>query len=59
LQVAQNAFDRLHPWTFHRNAQRRWFYEAKGFCAGQATDGAHNEEKEPDALSSLAAGLDK
>jgi GNAT superfamily N-acetyltransferase len=50
LQVAQNAFDRLQLWTFQRNAQARGFYEARGFALVQQTDGAHNEEKEPDAL---------
>jgi GNAT superfamily N-acetyltransferase len=50
LQIAQNAFDRLQLWTFQRNAQARRFYEARGFALIQETDGAHNEEKEPDAL---------
>ena len=50
LQVAQNAFDRLQLWTFQRNASARRFYEARGFALIQQTDGARNEEKEPDAL---------
>jgi GNAT superfamily N-acetyltransferase len=50
LQVAQNSTDRLQLWTFQRNAQARRFYEARGFALVQETDGAHNEEKEPDAL---------
>jgi GNAT superfamily N-acetyltransferase len=50
LQVAQNAFDRLQLWTFQRNAQARRFYEARGFALIQQTEGARNEEKEPDAL---------
>jgi GNAT superfamily N-acetyltransferase len=50
LQVAQNAFDRLQLWTFQRNAPARRFYEASGFALIQQTDGARNEEKEPDAL---------
>jgi GNAT superfamily N-acetyltransferase len=50
LRVAQNTFDRLQLWTFQRNLQARRFYEAKGFTLVQETDGAHNEEKEPDAL---------
>jgi GNAT superfamily N-acetyltransferase len=50
LQVAQNAFDRLQLWTFQRNMQARRFYEARGFALVRETDGAHNEEKEPDAL---------
>jgi GNAT superfamily N-acetyltransferase len=50
LQVAQNAFDRLQLWTFQRNVPARRFYEARGFALIQLTDGARNEEKEPDAL---------
>jgi GNAT superfamily N-acetyltransferase len=50
LQVAQNTFDRLQLWTFQRNTQARRFYEARGFALVQETDGARNEEKEPDAL---------
>ena len=50
LQVAQKAFDRLQLWTFQRNGPARRFYEARGFVLVQETDGAGNEEKEPDAL---------
>jgi GNAT superfamily N-acetyltransferase len=50
LQVAQNAFDRLQLWTFQRNGPARRFYEAKGFALVRQTDGAANEEREPDAL---------
>ena len=50
LQVAQNAFDRLQLWTFQRNAPARRFYKARGFALIQETDGAGNDEKEPDAL---------
>jgi GNAT superfamily N-acetyltransferase len=50
LQVAQNAFDRLQLWTFQRNIRARRFYEARGFALVRETDGAGNEEKEPDAL---------
>jgi len=50
LQVAQKAFDRLQLWTFQRNAPARRFCEARGFALIQQTDGARNEEKEPDAL---------
>ena len=39
----------LHLWTFQRNAQARRFYEARGFALVKETDGAANEEKEPDA----------
>jgi len=50
LEVAQNAFDRLQLWTFQRNGPARRFYEARGFALVRETDGARNEEKEPDAL---------
>jgi GNAT superfamily N-acetyltransferase len=50
LQVAQRSFDRLQLWTFQRNAPARRFYEARGFALVRETDGAGNEEKEPDAL---------
>jgi GNAT superfamily N-acetyltransferase len=50
LQVAQNAFDRLQLWTFQRNDRARRFYQARGFALVRETDGAANEEKEPDAL---------
>ncbi|MEA2896337.1 MAG: hypothetical protein QOJ84_1952 [Bradyrhizobium sp.] len=50
LQVAKDAFDRLQLWTFQRNLQARRFHEARGFALIQETDGARNEEKEPDAL---------
>jgi GNAT superfamily N-acetyltransferase len=50
LQVAQSAFGRLQLWTFQRNVKARRFYEARGFALVQQTDGARNEEKEPDAL---------
>jgi GNAT superfamily N-acetyltransferase len=50
LQVAQRAFARLDLWTFQRNAPTRRFYEAKDFVLIAETDGAQNEEREPDAL---------
>jgi GNAT superfamily N-acetyltransferase len=50
LQVAQSAFDRLQLWTFQRNERARRFYQARGFVLVQETDGARNEENEPDAL---------
>jgi GNAT superfamily N-acetyltransferase len=49
LQVAQGAFDRLQLWTFQRNTRARRFYGARGFVLVEETDGARNEEKEPDA----------
>jgi GNAT superfamily N-acetyltransferase len=49
LGVAQRAFDRLQLWTFQCNAPARRFYEARGFMLAEMTDGAGNEEREPDA----------
>src|SRR5258708_21837246 len=49
LQIAKRAFDRLQLWTFKRNVRARRFYEARGFALLEETDGAGNEEKEPDA----------
>jgi GNAT superfamily N-acetyltransferase len=50
LDVAQRSFDRLQLWTFQRNVRARRFYERRGFVLVGETDGAGNEEKEPDAL---------
>ena len=49
LQVAKRAFDCLQLWTFQRNLSARRFSEARGFALVEETDGARNEEKEPDA----------
>ena len=49
LQIAQRSFDRLQLWTFQRNTKARRFYEARGFTLQEQTDGAGNEENEPDA----------
>ena len=38
----------LDLWTFQRNLHARRFYEAHGFRAVELTDGASNEEREPD-----------
>jgi GNAT superfamily N-acetyltransferase len=50
LKVAQNALDRLQLRTFLRNQRARRFYEARRFALVRETDGAGNEEREPDAL---------
>ena len=50
LEIAQGAFPRLTLWTFQRNLRARRFYEANGFVPVRETDGAANEEKEPDVL---------
>jgi GNAT superfamily N-acetyltransferase len=49
LQVAKRACERLQLWTFQRNLNARRFYEARDFALVEETDGAGNEEKEPDA----------
>ena len=49
LDVAKSKFARLQLWTFQRNAQARRFYESRGFVLVEETDGAGNEEREPDA----------
>jgi GNAT superfamily N-acetyltransferase len=49
LDVAKQASARLQLWTFQRNAPARRFYEARGFALVEQTDGARNEENEPDA----------
>lgn len=38
----------LELWAFQRNAGARRFYERHGFVAVAETDGAANEEREPD-----------
>ncbi|MBX2855225.1 MAG: GNAT family N-acetyltransferase [Rhodobacteraceae bacterium] len=50
LQVAQGEFDHLALWTFQRNHRARRFYEQRGFVELEQTDGAHNEENEPDVM---------
>jgi putative acetyltransferase len=37
-------------WVFQRNTGARSFYEARGLKLVELTDGAANEEREPDAL---------
>jgi GNAT superfamily N-acetyltransferase len=39
----------LALWVFQRNTAARRFYEARGFRLLHETDGAGNEEREPDA----------
>ena len=50
LSIAKDAFPALSLWTFQRNTEARRFYEARGFSPVDLTDGAGNEEKEPDVL---------
>ena len=39
----------LQLWVFQRNADAIAFYERHGFAIAERTDGAGNEEREPDA----------
>lgn len=50
LGQAQAEEPELSLWTFQRNQGARAFYEARGFRLVRETDGAENEEREPDAL---------
>jgi ribosomal protein S18 acetylase RimI-like enzyme len=52
LRVARRKLAHLSLWTFLRNTNARRFYEKHGFQLVQETDGARNEEKEPDAMYS-------
>jgi GNAT superfamily N-acetyltransferase len=40
----------LRLWCFQVNARGRAFYERHGFRVDRMTDGAGNEEREPDIL---------
>ncbi len=48
LAKARAAAGGLQLWTFQVNAPARRFYEQNGFVAEEMTDGAANEEREPD-----------
>ncbi|HEY4161660.1 MAG TPA: GNAT family N-acetyltransferase [Dongiaceae bacterium] len=50
LGIAKSRESDLQLWTFQRNTRARAFYEARGFHLIHETDGAENEEREPDAL---------
>ncbi len=50
LDVAKQGRAELRLWTFQRNLAARAFYGARGFMLVELTDGARNEEKDPDAL---------
>ena len=50
LEIARADQHRVSLWTFQRNVRARHFYETRGFIAVQETDGAGNEEREPDIL---------
>jgi GNAT superfamily N-acetyltransferase len=44
----------LKTWVFQKNSGARRFYERAGFELEKLTDGAENEEQEPDALYTWA-----
>ncbi len=44
--------DGFRLWVFQRNTDARRFYERRGLSLAKLTDGAGNEEREPDALYS-------
>ncbi len=48
LRLAQARGGPLELWTFQRNAHAQAFYRRHGFQPVRETDGAHNEEREPD-----------
>jgi ribosomal protein S18 acetylase RimI-like enzyme len=50
LGVAQIACPSLRLWTFQCNLSACCFYEKSGFRIERETDGARNEEKQPDFL---------
>ena len=50
LSEAKARNDRLELWTFQKNLNAISFYVANGFRLVRETDGAANEEQEPDAL---------
>jgi GNAT superfamily N-acetyltransferase len=47
-EVLAVSIPHIDLWTFQRNAGARHFYERNGFVAIEFTDGADNEEREPD-----------
>ena len=50
LERAKKRFPELQLWAFQKNHNAIAFYEANGFRLVRQTDGAQNEEREPDAL---------
>jgi hypothetical protein len=50
LALAKRASTNVHLWTFQCNFIACALYEKQGFRRERETDGAGNEEKQPDAL---------
>ncbi len=57
LDVAKSVYPVLSLWTFQRNEPARRFYEKHGFFVVDESDGAGNEEREPDVLYKWEARL--
>ncbi|MFK0163106.1 GNAT family N-acetyltransferase [Rhizobium sp. NPDC090279] len=57
LDVAKSAYPVLSLWTFQRNEPARRFYLKHGFFVVDESDGAGNEEREPDVLYRWEARL--
>ena len=51
LKLAQAAAHALRLWTFQCNLRAHRFYEKHDFRIEQETDGANNEERQPDILN--------
>jgi putative acetyltransferase len=49
LRAATDGLDSVQLWVFQRNDGARRFYERHGFTLQELTDGAANEERQPDA----------
>ena len=50
LEKAMAKEPELQLWVFQKNVAARRFYERRGFRLAKETDGAANEEREPDVL---------
>jgi ribosomal protein S18 acetylase RimI-like enzyme len=50
LSVAKSMSESLRLWTFQCNEGARNFYEKHGFRVVQRSNGAHNEERQPDMM---------
>lgn len=50
VKAKERSPHRLRLHTFQRNTPARRFYERRGFVAIELSDGARNEEREPDVL---------
>ena len=55
-QARRDRPEGLQLWAFTRNAAARRFYERAGFVLVESTDGAGNEEQEPDVRYVSAGG---